>query len=99
MSDVKIMDLIRNQHWHWLCWDWMKSMPPSGALGVTMDDDALIEAEIAQQLDQINLEADDFQFDENEVNFQDDDLDFSLEDQEVVIFRKRIGYSISEVRL
>lgn len=64
-----------------------KSMPPSGALGVTMDDDALIEAEIAQQLDQINLEADDFQFDENEVDFQDDDLDFPLEDQEVVICR------------
>ncbi|XP_052676986.1 leucine-rich repeat and IQ domain-containing protein 1-like [Crassostrea angulata] len=63
----------------------MKSMPPSGALGVTMDDDALIEAEIAQQLDQINLEADDFQFDENEVDFQDDDLDFPLEDQEVVL--------------
>lgn len=52
-----------------------------------MDDDALIEAEIAQQLDQINLEADDFQFDENEVDFQDDDLDFPLEDQEVVICR------------
>uniref|UniRef100_K1QF97 Leucine-rich repeat and IQ domain-containing protein 1 n=1 Tax=Magallana gigas TaxID=29159 RepID=K1QF97_MAGGI len=50
-----------------------------------MDDDALIEAEIAQQLDQINLEADDFQFDENEVDFQDDDLDFPLEDQEVVL--------------
>lgn len=52
-----------------------------------MDDDALIEAEIAQQLDQINLEADDFQFDENEVDFQDADLDFPLEDQEVVICR------------
>lgn len=79
----------------------MKSMPPSGALGVTMDDDALIEAEIAQQLDQINLEADDFQFDENEVDFQDDDLDFPLEDQElqeVVIFREKIGYSMNKVR-
>lgn len=92
------MDSIRNQHWRWQSWDRMKSMPPSGALGVTMDDDALIEAEIAQQLDQINLEADDFQFDENEVEFQDADLDFPLEDQEVVIFREKIGYSMNKVR-
>ncbi|XP_061181826.1 leucine-rich repeat and IQ domain-containing protein 1-like [Saccostrea echinata] len=59
----------------------MKSMPPSGVFGVTMDDEALIEAEIAQQLDQINLDADDFQYEENEEEIQDVDLDIPLEDE------------------
>ena len=58
----------------------MKSMPPSGVFGVKMDDDALIEAEIAQQLDQINLDNDNFQYDEDEEEFQEEDVDIPLED-------------------
>ncbi|XP_062595804.1 leucine-rich repeat and IQ domain-containing protein 1-like [Saccostrea cucullata] len=58
----------------------MKSMPPSGVFGVTMDDEALIEAEIAQQLDQINLDADNFQYEEIEEEIEDVDLDIPLED-------------------
>lgn len=57
----------------------MKSMPPSGVFGVTMDDEALIEAEIAQQLDQINLDVDDFQYEEND-EFIEIDLDMPLEE-------------------
>lgn len=71
------------QRWS-LCWEPMKSMPPSGVFGVKMDDDALIEAEIAQQLDQINLDNDNFQYDEDEEDFQEEDVDIPLEDVVII---------------
>jgi hypothetical protein len=45
-----------------------------------MDDEAVIEAEIAQQLEQINLDVDDFQYEENDEEFEEGDLDIPLEE-------------------